>query len=76
ESMRWIAEAAGLDIHGFAGMARVGALVGLWTHVTRVWEQDENVDMGNTMAALEQALDQGVKWGLLSSGGILRAVMS
>ena len=76
ESMRWIAEAAGLDIHGFAGMARVGALVGLWTHVTRVWEQDENVDMGNTMAALEQALDQGVKWGLLSSGGLLRAVMS
>ena len=76
ESMRWIAEAAGLDVHGFAGMARVGALVGLWTHVIRVWEQDENVDMGNTMAALEQALDQGVKWGLLSSGGLLRAVMS
>ncbi|QEO17115.1 TetR family transcriptional regulator [Acetobacter vaccinii] len=64
ESMRWMADAAGVEATGPAGVVRVGALVGVWTHALRAWEKDENPDMGSTMAALDQALDQAGRFGL------------
>ena len=64
ESMRWMADAAGVAATGPAGIVRVGALVGVWTHALRAWEKDENPDMGSTMAALDQALDQAGRFGL------------
>ena len=64
ESMRWMADAAGVEATGPAGVVRVSALVGVWTHALRAWEKDENPDMGSTMAALDQALDQAGRFGL------------
>ncbi|MGY6768077.1 TetR family transcriptional regulator [Komagataeibacter xylinus] len=56
ESMQWIATAAGVDTTGLAGALRLQALVGVWTLTLRTWDRDDSTDMGQTMAALEEAL--------------------
>lgn len=69
ESMRWIADAAGVNTSGVVGFVRVNMLVAVWTHTLRVWEKDESPDMGSTMAALDLALDKAGRFGLLPTGG-------
>lgn len=68
ESMRWMADAAGVDTNGLRGFVRVNILVAVWTHTLRVWEKDESPDMGSTMAALDQALDKAGRFGLFPAG--------
>ncbi|MFT8551633.1 MAG: TetR family transcriptional regulator [Acetobacter okinawensis] len=69
ESMRWIADAAGVNTSGVVGFVRVNMLVAVWTHTLRVWEKDESPDMGSTMAALDLALDKAGRFGLFPTGG-------
>ncbi|MFT9361528.1 TetR family transcriptional regulator [Acetobacter okinawensis] len=69
ESMRWIADAAGVNTNGVVGFVRMNMLVAVWTHTLRVWEKDESPDMGSTMAALDLALDKAGRFGLLPTGG-------
>ncbi|MGG6429956.1 TetR family transcriptional regulator [Acetobacter ghanensis] len=64
ESMRWMADAAGINANGIRGFVHVNMLVAVWTHTLRVWEKDESPDMGSTMAALDQALDKAGRFGL------------
>lgn len=67
ESMRWMADAAGVNTSGIRGFVHVNMLVAVWTHTLRVWEKDESPDMGSTMAALDQALDKAGRFGLFPS---------
>lgn len=68
ESMRWVADAAGVNTSGVVGFVRVNMLVAVWTHTLRVWEKDESPDMGSTMAALDLALDKAGRFGLFPTG--------
>ncbi|MFT8542217.1 TetR family transcriptional regulator [Acetobacter sp.] len=68
ESMRWMADAAGINTNGVSGFVHVNMLVAVWTHTLRVWEKDESPDMGSTMAALDQALDKAGRFGLFPTG--------
>ena len=62
ESMKWLADAAGLDTAGLAGVVRLQALLGVWTLTLRAWDRDDSQDMGLTMAALDQALDRAARF--------------
>lgn len=62
ESMRWMADAAGLNTSGLTGAIRLQALVGVWTATLRTWDRDDSQDMGITMAALDQALDRAARF--------------
>ncbi|KXV57460.1 TetR family transcriptional regulator [Acetobacter senegalensis] len=64
ESMRWMADAAGINTTGLGGLVRVNMVVGIWTHTLRTWEKDDSEDMGSTMAALDQALDKATRFRL------------
>lgn len=68
ESMRWMADAAGISANGVGGFVRVNMIVGIWTHTLRAWEKDDNPDMGSTMAALDLALDKAGRFGLFPAG--------
>ncbi|MFT8676158.1 MAG: TetR family transcriptional regulator [Acetobacter sp.] len=68
ESMRWMADAAGIGTPGLGGLARVNMVVGIWAHTLRAWDKDESPDMGSTMAALEQGLDKAARFGLFPAG--------
>ncbi|WP_201305875.1 ICP22 family protein [Roseomonas harenae] len=57
-SMAWTLEGAGVSTAGLAGGLRVQGLTGVWISVARAWEDDESVDLGPTMAALDRALDR------------------
>ncbi|PYD82261.1 TetR family transcriptional regulator [Komagataeibacter oboediens] len=61
ESMKWIANAAGLETNGLVGGLRLQALLGVWTMTLRAWDKDDSQDMGTTMAALDQALDRAAR---------------
>lgn len=61
-SMRWMLEAAGIEVGGLAGGATVRGLCLLWIAVLRVWADDESPDMAKTMAALDQRLSQAEEW--------------
>lgn len=61
-SLAVLAETAGVDVLGIAGMARVAALGGLYLKVARTWLDDDSEDMGTTMAALEKALARAEDW--------------
>ncbi|MFT8656865.1 MAG: TetR family transcriptional regulator [Acetobacter papayae] len=67
QSMRQIAQAAGINASGLTGMARASALTAIWTATFHTWEKDDSPDMGRTMAALDQALDKAGRWGLFTS---------
>jgi hypothetical protein len=60
-SMAWTLEGAGIGTAGIAGMLRVQGLVGVWLTAARAWADDESVDLGPTMAALDRALDRAEK---------------
>jgi AcrR family transcriptional regulator len=57
-SMAWMLEAAGLGAGGLAGLARAKGLTAVWLATLRAWVDDESVDLGPTMAALDRALDR------------------
>ncbi|WP_160000500.1 TetR family transcriptional regulator [Roseomonas sp. 18066] len=57
-SMAWMLEAARLQSCGLTGTLRVKGLGAVWIATLRAWEQDESVDLGLTMAALDRALDK------------------
>lgn len=76
ESMRWMADAAGINVAGLGGLVRINMVVAIWTHTLRAWEKDDSEDMGSTMAALDQALNKAAGFRLfpaeseLSDGGL------
>ncbi|WP_448581538.1 hypothetical protein [Thermaurantiacus sp.] len=55
-AMRRLASAAGVDITGLAGPARVAALLGLAARVFHAWRRDDSPDMAATMAELDRLL--------------------
>jgi len=57
-SMAWMLEAARIGSSGLRGTLRVKGLSAVWLATLRGWEQDESVDLGATMAALDRALDR------------------
>lgn len=61
-SISVIADAAGVDVNGLSGMARVQGLTMLFLSVTRTWLHDETPDMSRTMAALDQSLGRAERW--------------
>ncbi|EHH67807.1 hypothetical protein [Gluconobacter morbifer] len=65
DSMRWLAEAAGVDCAGLGGIWRVNALAAVWGHAFRAWEKDESSDLSSTMAALDSALGRAERLGIL-----------
>ncbi|GAN52837.1 TetR family transcriptional regulator [Tanticharoenia sakaeratensis] len=67
DTMRWMAEAAGVNTDGLGGIVRINALVGVWTHTLRAWERDDSPDLSATMAALDQALDRAERFGFLKA---------
>lgn len=62
-SMRWMAQAAGLDTAGLRGSLRVSGLFGVWVQTVRAWERDDSADLSGTMAALDRALDRAESLG-------------
>ncbi|WP_165600716.1 TetR/AcrR family transcriptional regulator [Oecophyllibacter saccharovorans] len=65
DSMKWMADSAGLDCRGLGGAVRLQALLGSWTHTLRAWERDTTPDLTETMQALDGALDRAERLGLL-----------
>ena len=57
-SMRWMAQAAGIDTSGLAGGLRVSGVTGVWMQAARAWMRDDSPDLSGTMAALDRALDR------------------
>jgi AcrR family transcriptional regulator len=57
-SMRWVAEVAGIPVDGFAGAARLRALLTIYISVLYVWMEDEDPGLAKTMAALDRRLRQ------------------
>jgi hypothetical protein len=51
-------DAANAPTTGLAGIARIKALAAILADVGRVWEADEDPDLGATMAALDRRLGQ------------------
>lgn len=64
-TLRWLAEAAGLDLDGPAGLLRLHALAALWAGTLRAWEKDESDDLAATMSALDRGLDRAERLGML-----------
>lgn len=68
ESMRWIGQAAGIDVSTpLLGFVHVNQLVALWTQAIRIWAKDETSDMSTTMAELDKLLSKSNIFGLYSS---------
>lgn len=65
DSMKWLADAAGLDCVGLGGVWRINAVTAVWAHAMRAWEKDESPDLSATMAALDNALDRADRLGVL-----------
>jgi hypothetical protein len=57
-SIGWMLEGAGIDTSGALGALRVKGTVAVWLAAAKVWREDENPDLGSTMAALDKALDR------------------
>jgi len=64
-SLRWLGQAAGVELRGLRGELKLRGLVAVWLWTLRAWEHDESTDLSATMAALDQALaraEQAVRW--------------
>ena len=57
-SMAWMLEGAEVDTAGAKGLLRVKGLAAVWLSAARAWAEDESGDLGQTMAALDKALDR------------------
>lgn len=67
DSLRWMADSAGLDRNGLTGIARLQALLAVWTHALRAWEKDATPDLTETMNALDAALARAERFGFLKT---------
>ena len=64
-SLRWLGQAAGVELRGLRGELKLRGLVAVWLWTLRAWERDESADLSATMAALDQALaraEQAARW--------------
>lgn len=61
-SIARIAAAAGVDTGGWLGPLRVKGLTLLTVQVSRTWLDDEDPDLGETMKALDGALERAERW--------------
>jgi AcrR family transcriptional regulator len=61
-SHEWMLVAAGVPPTGPRGCARVSGLMCLYARVVPVWLNDDDDDMGKTMAALDRELRSGERW--------------
>jgi AcrR family transcriptional regulator len=57
-AMRWMAESAGVETGGLAGLLRVNGLAAVYLATLRVWLNDASADNTQTLAALDRALKQ------------------
>jgi uncharacterized protein with von Willebrand factor type A (vWA) domain len=57
-AMRWMAESAGVETGGIAGVLRVKGLAAVYLSTLRAWLADDSADHAKTMAALDRALKQ------------------
>ena len=57
-SMTWMLEAAGVETSGMRGAVKVAGLTGVYLKTLKVWCDDESVDLGKTMAALDKDLSR------------------
>lgn len=62
-SMRWMLEAAEMATGGARDLILTPALGAIWLATARAWTQDDSVDLGATMAALDRALDRAEQVG-------------
>lgn len=67
DSLRWVADYAGLDRRGLSGAIRLNSLGVIWTHAVRAWEKDDTPDLSSTMNALDHALNRAERFGMLKS---------
>jgi AcrR family transcriptional regulator len=64
-SLRWLAQAAGVELSGLRGALTLRGLVAVWLWALRAWERDASADLSATMAALDTALgraEQAARW--------------
>src|ERR1019366_3553154 len=64
-SMRWLAQAAGVELSGLRGALTLRGLDAVWLWTLRAWQRDESDDLSATMAALDSALnraEQAMRW--------------
>ena len=64
-SLRWLGQAAGVELRGLRGELKLRGLVAVWLWTLRAWERDDSADLSATMAALDQALaraEQAARW--------------
>jgi AcrR family transcriptional regulator len=57
-AMRWMAESAGVETGGIAGLLRIKGLAAVYLTTLRAWLNDESADNAKTLAALDRALKQ------------------
>lgn len=58
-SMRFMLEAAGIDIERRAGTMKLQGLVFAWVRILNIWFKDEDPGLASTMAALDRELKRG-----------------
>ena len=64
-SLRWLGQAAGVELRGLRGELKLRGLVAVWLWTMRAWQRDETADLSATMAALDQGLnraEQAARW--------------
>jgi AcrR family transcriptional regulator len=59
QSMRFMLEAAGIDTGGRVGAIKARGLALGWANVARVWLEDEDTGLAQTMAELDRTLKRG-----------------
>lgn len=60
-ALRRLASAAGIEVSGLAGPARVAALAGLAARAFHAWRRDDSADMAATMATLDRLLAEAAE---------------
>ena len=68
-SMRWMGEAAGLQMDGIGGAVRTKAIALAWASALRTWLEDETPDLSPTMASLDQRLRWAERLGVFGRKG-------
>ncbi len=61
-SFSWMLTAAGVSTRGLRGLARTKSLILVWLTTMRTWLNDDDPDLGKTMAALDRNLRRAETW--------------